>query len=109
MKAQDKKDINSIVLAWWDKAFQEDWLTNGIKAKPVRLNKCNAWMYETENYIWLKSYKTVVAYYDKRNEEVIDALRLVYGYTATSCQHIWKFYYLMCKRNICQPSLVRYY
>lgn len=38
----------------------------------------------------LRSYKTIVAAYDGRNT-VYDFLRLVYGYTATSAQHVRKF------------------
>lgn len=60
----------------------------------ARLNHCQAWYSEqngVKDIVILKSYETVVALYDKRENVVYDFLRAVYGYTATSCQHISKF------------------
>ena len=48
------------------------------------------------NWILLKSYSTIVAAYNAYTGELFDFLRLVYGYTATSAQHIAKF------RNYCR-------
>ena len=59
--------------------------------KPKRLRSCTAWVIETSNYYMLRSYETYVAVIDKRNDTLYDALRIVYGYTATSAQHIAKF------------------
>ena len=56
-----------------------------------RLRSCSAWVAETDNYYILKSYNTMVAFIDKRTDTLYDVLRLVYGYTATSAQHISKF------------------
>lgn len=56
-----------------------------------RLRTCSAWVYETEHYYILKSYDTVVACIHKESDTLFDGLRLVYGYTLTSGQHIRKF------------------
>ena len=42
-------------------------------------------------YYVLRSYNTVVAAIDVSNDTLYDFLRYVYGYTATSAQHISKF------------------
>lgn len=56
-----------------------------------RLHKCQAYVYETERYYILKSFATVVAFIRKSDGECFDILRIVYGYSATSAQHIAKF------------------
>lgn len=56
-----------------------------------RLNSCKAFMYDTQDYIVLKSYRTVVAIIDKRDMALYDFSRYVYGYTSTTSQHIAKF------------------
>lgn len=56
-----------------------------------RLRTCNAYVYETPSYYLLKSYATFVAFIRKSDGECFDILRNVYGYTATSAQHITKF------------------
>lgn len=60
--------------------------------KDGRLRTCNATVYENERYIVLISYTTTVAFIDKRKRKAYDILRLVYGYTSTSAQHIAKFF-----------------
>lgn len=57
----------------------------------TRLRYCSASVYETLDYIVLRSYNTIVAYINKHTREFFDILRYVYGYTATSAQHIAKF------------------
>lgn len=52
-----------------------------------RLYHCSAYYYETPNFYILRSYNTVIAIYDKRNNNYYDFLRAVYGYTSTSNQH----------------------
>ena len=42
-------------------------------------------------YYVLCSYRTIVAAIDVRTDTLYDFLRYVYGYTATSAQHISKF------------------
>jgi hypothetical protein len=56
-----------------------------------RLNSCQAWTYEDGYFIVLISYNTEVARIDTRTRICYDYLRKVYGYTATSAQHISKF------------------
>lgn len=56
-----------------------------------RLHKCQAYVYETASYYLLKSYATFVAFIRKSDGECFDILRNVYGYSATSAQHIAKF------------------
>lgn len=59
--------------------------------KSERLYNCNASVYQLPGFKILKSYETVIAIYDEENNTVYDILRLIYGYTATSAQHISKF------------------
>lgn len=61
------------------------------KSRVEQLNHCSATVYETQRYILLMSYRTIIAAIDKETETCYDWLRYVYGYTATSAQHIRKF------------------
>lgn len=65
---------------------------NGGMVKVGQLRTCNAAIYENERYIILISYTTTVAFIDKQEHAAYDILRLVYHYTATSAQHIAKFF-----------------
>ena len=56
-----------------------------------RLRTCSAYVYETVGYYVLCSYNTNVAFIRKADGTCFDVLRLVYGYTNTSAQHIAKF------------------
>lgn len=56
-----------------------------------RLRSCSALVFETDNFYLLKSYDTFIAAIDKRSNTTVDVLRMVYGYTSTSAQHIRKF------------------
>ena len=56
-----------------------------------RFRNCQAEICETESFYILRSYRTIVACIDKNHDILYDFLRLVYGYTSTSCQHIAKF------------------
>lgn len=56
-----------------------------------KFRTCQAQILENEKYIVLRSYSTIVAFIDKSTGKFYDALRYVYGYTATSSQHIAKF------------------
>lgn len=69
----------------------------------VRLNHCQAWTQDFEGFTVLWSYNTAVAVYDKSTDTLYDILRGVYGYTATSAQHIAKF------RHMCNPAHVMTY
>ena len=58
-----------------------------------KLRHCTAEIIETPTWYILRSYNTLVAAVDKRTNYGYDFLRLVYGYTATSAQHIAKFFH----------------
>ena len=55
-----------------------------------KLRSCQAEVWATDEYYVLRSYSTVVAIIDA-DGRLFDFLRYVYGYTATSAQHIAKF------------------
>lgn len=65
---------------------------NGGMVKVGQLRSCKATVYENERYIVLISYTTTVAFIDKQERAAYDILRLIYGYTSTSAQHIAKFF-----------------
>lgn len=56
-----------------------------------RLRHCHAYVYETHFYYVLRSYNTVVAVINKGDMALYDFSRYVYGYIATTAQHIAKF------------------
>ena len=62
-----------------------------------RLRSCSAEVITTEKYFILRSYKTTVAFIQRDTDTLYDVLRLVYGYTHTSAQHINKFEKDYCK------------
>ena len=74
-----------------------------------RLYHCSAKWRQLGEWVLLRSYSTIVAAYNPETNELFDFLRLVYGYTATSAQHIAKF------RNYCRaefgnnPTMYRWY
>lgn len=82
----NQKMINEIVLGEIS-AINAD----GKQCYVERLRSCNACVWETEHFYILQSYATMVAAIDKGNNIMFDFLRYVYGYTATSAQHIAKF------------------
>ena len=87
MKKSEQFKINNEVLT----ALNELYIYKESVISNVRLNKCKAYVRETENYYLLFSYNTFVAFINKREQICYDILRLVYGYTSTSAQHIAKF------------------
>ena len=86
-----KNENNSIIEKEWNIAYN-DFQSNAIIASR-KLRSCSAVVHETNNYYFLQSYNTIVAFIDKSTGTCYDVLRLVYGYTATSAQHISKFYH----------------
>ena len=90
MKKSEQKLINERCMIAYDNALEEEII--GAK----RLRTCSAIVYETENYYILRSYNTVIAVIDKALDTLYDCLRIVYGYTATSAQHISKFDHDYC-------------
>lgn len=56
-----------------------------------KLRSCHATVFETYGYTYLQSYNTLVACIAHEDNTCYDFLRLRYGYTATTAQHISKF------------------
>lgn len=85
--------INSYCIENWIPAEKEYNLTevNNDFVKIKRLRQCSATVFETENYYFLKSFDTIVAFINKNTGYIFDILRYVYGYTSVSNQHIAKF------------------
>ena len=83
-----QEHINNMCLDVYRKAFDE-YLNDESNVKPLR--KCSAEVYETAGYFLLRSYRTLVAVIEKSSGTCYDILRVAYGYTATSAQHIAKF------------------
>ena len=87
MKKSAQLTINNTVISAYEKwSFDREPITSSH-----RLNYCNAYVLDTANYLVLRSYQTDIAIIDKRTGIMYDFLRFVYGYTATSAQHIAKF------------------
>lgn len=87
MNKNEQKIVNEIVSN--EKARAELELVNFCNV--TRFRTCQAYVYETTNYYWLKSYGAFVAFIDKTTDTCYDILRMVYGYPDTSAQHIAKF------------------
>ena len=85
-----KNENNAIIEKEWEKAYTE-YKKECNHSQPHRLRSCTAWVYETSNYYFLRSYNTIIAFIDKTTDTCYDVLRLVFGYTSTSAQHIAKF------------------
>lgn len=88
---EKQRQENKIVEAKLDEARE---LLDNISIywqKNERLYQCSAVTFKINNLIFLKSYNTIIACIDKDSDTCYDWLRLVYGYTATSAQHIRKF------------------
>ena len=87
--------INFACRAYYDSAMSErgqmPWIPDNKPSPWKRLRSCSAEVLETPSYFILRSYNTVVAVIDKQTGTTWDVLRMVYGYTATSAQHITKF------------------
>ena len=86
------KDLNNMAAeSIFDNAMEELRQIRNEDDKVYRLRSCTAWVYETENYYILRSYNTYIAVIEKFSGRCGDVLRKVYGYTATSAQHVAKF------------------
>ena len=81
-------EINNEVLSAWEKAEKA---SVSLTCECKRLRHSAAWVHETDDFYFLRSYDTIVAFIDKSTDTLYDVLRYVYGYTATSAQHISKF------------------
>ena len=92
-KKEEQHIDNIIAMDMYDRAMEEfksgsAWYDNSLWE---RLRTCQAWVTETHSFFILKSYGTIVAVIEKEKDCLADVLRVVYGYTATSAQHIRKF------------------
>lgn len=86
-KRENQALCNQICVEVYNDAMQE-WKSDCMNK---RLRSCSAIVWETEHYYILQSYNTHVAVIAKTTDTLYDLLRCVYGYTATSAQHISKF------------------
>lgn len=89
MSKKEQALINEKVIAMVDKYNEE--VKKIFLHHGKRLRTCQAYVYETPGFYVLRSYNTVVAIIEKSTDTCYDFLRLVYGYTPTSAQHIRKF------------------
>lgn len=93
MTKKEQIAVNAIIEQYIDDLNAEI-SVNGLQYVG-RLRTCSARVYETKYFKVLRSYNTIVAaIYQRTPTEApvfIDFLRLVYGYTNTSAQHIAKF------------------
>lgn len=111
MKKSVQVSINEIAIARWNEAIAE-YNDAYTKATISKLYSCSARVFETDNYYFLCSYNTIVACYNKNSIEFTDMLRYVYGFTATSSQHIAKFRnWVRDKEHLCYCDMhdLRYY
>lgn len=81
--------INREVLSNWAQV-KEVWDKVPHDVTVTRIDYCQAGYIVWGSYIFLVSYSTMIAYIDA-NGVLVDILRFVYGYTATSAKHIAKF------------------
>ena len=84
-RQEHMNERTQLFVEWFDKQ-------HGIIIKCKRLRTCQAIVFEFEDCYVLQSYHTIVAGIRKDTGEEFDFLRMVYGYTATSAQHIAKFF-----------------
>lgn len=80
--------------------------TNGKRR--CRLYSCNAEILECSGILILVSYDTPIAVFAPDDGSLYDCLRIVYGYTATSSQHISKFEKWLAENNYTVKSAVRF-
>lgn len=73
-----------------------------------KLYSCNAEIWEYKGFLALVSYKTPIAVYTPDNATLYDCLRIVYGYTSTSAQHISKFSKWLAENNYPVQEFVRF-
>lgn len=86
MKKEEQKILTNEAMTHFELALSE---LNEDEQR--RLRHCTAYVWETEKYYVLQSYRSFVACIEKETDICYDVLRIVYGYTATSAQHIAKF------------------
>lgn len=82
------KDIESLLYSVFNKG-----------KKLCRLYSCSAEIWEYDGILALVSYGTPIAVCPLEYGALYDCLRVVYGYTATSAQHISKFKKWLSENN----------
>ena len=87
MTRKEQAHINSMVDQFVDRFNNE----SPELVRSEKLRSCHARVYIYDDYILLESYRTMVAGIDRKTDTLYDFLRMVYGYTSTSAQHIAKF------------------
>ena len=101
MKKSDQLAINAHVTAFLhaNPELTSRYVTPDTPWKQLRA--CSADVARIGSLIVLRSYSTIIACIDTRTDTLYDFLRYVYGYTATSAQHITKFAaeYYNCEAN----------
>lgn len=80
----------------------------GEGEKRCKLFTCKAEIWEYKGILALVSYGTPIAVYSPSDGELDDCLRVVYGYTSTSAQHISKFSKWLVENNYPINSFVRF-
>ena len=94
MKKTNKIQVNGTILQALDE--YNKYCDNAKCTAPHRLDYCNAETFNVgSRYTALRSYNTIVAFYDYETDILYDVLRYVYVYTATSAKHIAKFRRMM--------------
>lgn len=93
MKAQDlenmaAQDLFERAMADLTKDVSGMWWVRPNK----QLRRCSADVYESPNFYILRSYNTFIGAIEKATGYGSDMLRHEYGYTATSAQHLSKFF-----------------
>lgn len=91
------KDIESLLYSVFN---------NGKKR--CKLYSCSAEIWECNGILALVSYGTPVALFTADDGSFCDCLRVVYGYTATSAQHISKFKKWLAENNYNVQYAVRF-
>lgn len=87
MRKQEQILINEEV----QQALEDFRQCNDYQQPIGQLRSCTASVFKTGKYFYLVSYRTIIAIIDTTTDTLYDFLRLVYGYTSTSAQHIAKF------------------
>ena len=90
-KLEAQKYENERVIKEWKEAEESLYHVPWFERQYKPLRSCSASVYDGNGYYFLKSYNTIVAIIEKSTGICFDMLRYVFGYTATSAQHIAKF------------------
>lgn len=91
MKKSTQLAMNDVAIDALNSFLQDVHENHAWYSKDFR--RCNGEVFVNARYTWLKSYNTIVAFIDHNDGVACDVLRYVYGYTATSAQHIAKFFH----------------